>query len=63
MSKVCENCGKRPKSGHNVSYSQRKTKRRFLPNLVVKRLWNAASKSFHKKKLCTRCLRTMTKKI
>ena len=36
MSRVCQLTGKRPKSGHNVSHSNRKTKRRFLPNLVTK---------------------------
>lgn len=33
MSRVCELTGKRPMSGHNVSHSNIKTNRRFLPNL------------------------------
>ena len=33
MSKVCQVTGKGPVSGNNVSHSQIKTKRRFLPNL------------------------------
>ena len=33
MSKVCELTGTGVMSGHNVSHSNRKTKRRFLPNL------------------------------
>ncbi|WP_081785814.1 50S ribosomal protein L28, partial [Halomonas sp. BC04] len=31
MSKVCQVTGKRPVTGNNVSHSQRKTRRRFLP--------------------------------
>ena len=33
MAKVCQVTGKGPSSGHNVSHSVRRTKRRFLPNL------------------------------
>lgn len=39
MSKVCQLTGKRPISGNNVSHSNRKTKRRFLPNLHKKRFF------------------------
>lgn len=39
MSKVCELTGKRPITGNNVSHSNRKTKRRFLPNLQKKRFY------------------------
>ena len=34
MSRRCELTGKGPLSGHKVSHSNHKTKRRFLPNLV-----------------------------
>jgi large subunit ribosomal protein L28 len=34
MSRRCELTGKGVQSGHLVSHSNRKTKRRFLPNLV-----------------------------
>ena len=33
MSKKCELTGAGPLKGHNVSHSNNKTKRRFLPNL------------------------------
>ena len=33
MSRICKITNKKPLSGHNVSHSQVKTKRRFLPNL------------------------------
>lgn len=39
MSKVCEITGKRVISGNNVSHSNIKTKRKFYPNLQVKRFY------------------------
>ena len=39
MSKVCQLTGKKPITGHNVSHSNRKTKRRFEPNLQKKRFF------------------------
>ena len=39
MSRVCDLTGKRPITGNNVSHSNRKTKRRFLPNLHKKRFF------------------------
>ncbi|MEM1220805.1 MAG: 50S ribosomal protein L28 [Bacteroidota bacterium] len=39
MSKVCQLTGKRPVAGNNVSHSNRKTKRRFVPNLHKKRFY------------------------
>ena len=33
MTKKCELTGKNPMKGHNVSHANKKTKRRFLPNL------------------------------
>jgi large subunit ribosomal protein L28 len=34
MSRRCDLTGKGPQVGHKVSHSNRKTKRRFLPNLL-----------------------------
>lgn len=39
MSRVCQLTGKKPISGHNVSHSNRKTKRIFAPNLQKKRFY------------------------
>ena len=39
MSRVCQLTGKRPITGHNVSHSNRKTKRVFAPNLQKKRFY------------------------
>jgi len=57
MSKVCDICGKKPTVGNNVSHSQRKTKRRFLPNLQTVKL------DSKKSTVCTSCLRTLAKTI
>ncbi len=39
MSRVCQLTGKKPISGHNVSHSNRRTKRLFAPNLQKKRFY------------------------
>ena len=39
MSKVCQITGKRPLTANSVSKSNRKTKRRQLPNLQTKRVF------------------------
>lgn len=38
--KVCEITGKVAQVGNNVSHSNKKTKRRFNPNLRTKRFWS-----------------------
>lgn len=42
MSKVCQTCGKWPKSWNNRSHSNRATKRWFKPNIINKNvdLWD-----------------------
>ena len=47
MSRHCELTGKGPMTGHTVSHSNIKTKRRFLPNLVnVTMMSDALGRSF-----------------
>ena len=56
----CEICGKGPMFGHNVSHSKRATNRMFRPNIQRKRvLINGQMRRVH---ICTRCLRTLTRK-
>ena len=55
----CEICGKGPLSGHNVSFSQRKTKRQFKPNVQRVTLYENGRKV--RKYLCTRCIKTEAK--
>ena len=39
MSKICQVTGKKAMVGNNVSHSKRRTKRKFLPNLFVKKYY------------------------
>ncbi len=39
MSRICQITGKKLMVGNNVSHSQRKTKRRFYPNLFKKKFY------------------------
>ena len=61
MSQICEICGKKPSIGNNVSHSMRHTKRRFLPNLAIKKINDPKTGITSKKKICMKCLRTITK--
>ena len=61
MAQLCDKCGKGPQSGHSVSHSNRKTLRRFNPNLIEKRIFDPATGKSPKSKLCGKCLRTMAK--
>lgn len=57
MAQVCEICGKKPMSGHNVSHAHNVTNRRWIPNLqrVRVRLERGGTRRV---RLCTRCLRS-----
>ncbi len=72
MSKVCQVTGKKPTRGYKYAIRgiakkkkgiglkvTGKTKRRFLPNLVKKRLWLAEEKRFITLKLSTAAIRTI----
>ncbi|MFK8104093.1 MAG: 50S ribosomal protein L28 [Saprospiraceae bacterium] len=61
MSKVCELTGKRPITGNNVSHSNRKTKRRFLPNLQKKRFFIPELGKWITLKVSTSALRNINK--
>ncbi|MBO5570121.1 MAG: 50S ribosomal protein L28 [Clostridia bacterium] len=56
MGKVCEVCGKGAMSGHNVSHSNRKTNRVFLPN--TQRVRVKVDNTVRHMNVCTRCLRS-----
>lgn len=61
MSRVCDVTGRRPLVGHNVSHSNRHTKRRFELNLVTKRFWLENEKRWITLTLSTRAMRTIDK--
>ena len=62
MARVCQVTGKKPISGHNVSHSNIKSKRRFLPNLQKKRFYFAEEDRWITLKVSTDALRTINKK-
>lgn len=61
MSKVCQLTGARPKSGHKVSHSNKKSNRRFLPNLVKKTVIDPKTGAKVSLKITARALRTLAK--
>ena len=61
MSRVCQLRGKRPIAGNNVSHSNRRTKRRFLPNLIKKRFFIPETGEWVTLKVATSTLRTINK--
>ncbi|HDR06868.1 MAG TPA: 50S ribosomal protein L28 [Candidatus Coatesbacteria bacterium] len=56
MSAVCDICGKKTSSGHNVSHSMRHTKRVFKPNLQRVRV--LVDGRVKRMRVCTDCLRS-----
>ena len=62
MSRVCQLTGKRTISGHHVSHSNIKTKRKFYPNLQEKRFFVPELNIWIKLKVSTSAIRTITKK-
>jgi large subunit ribosomal protein L28 len=62
MSRVCQVTGKKPQTGHNVSHSNIKSKRRFLPNLHSHRFWVESENRWVKLRVSTKGLRIIDKK-
>jgi large subunit ribosomal protein L28 len=61
MSKICQLTGKKAISGNNVSFSNRKTRRRFNPNLVTKKFFIPEEDVWITIRLSTSALRTINK--
>ena len=61
MAKVCDLTGKKPITGNHVSHSNRKTKRRFLPNLHVKRFFIPETGEWVTLKVSSAAIRTISK--
>jgi large subunit ribosomal protein L28 len=62
MSKVCQVTGKRAVTGHHVSHSNIKTKRRFEPNLHYHRFWVESEKRFVRLRVSSKGMRIIDKK-
>jgi large subunit ribosomal protein L28 len=62
MARVCQVTGKKPMSGHHVSHSNIKTKRKFNPNLQTKRFFLAEEDKWITLKVSADAIRTINKK-
>jgi large subunit ribosomal protein L28 len=61
MARVCQVTGRRPVTGHKVSFSNKKAKRRFLPNLQTTRFFLAEEDRWITLKLSADAIRTINK--
>ena len=62
MSRVCDLTGKKAMVGNNVAHSNKKTKRKFFPNLQKKRFFVPETGEWITLKISTSALRTIDKK-
>ena len=62
MARVCDLTGKKTISGNNVSPSNRKTRRKFYPNLQVKRFYIPEEDRWVTLKVATTTMKTINKK-
>lgn len=61
MSRKCKLSGKGPMTGNNVSFSQKKTRRRWLPNLQSKRVYVPELGKSVRIRMSVRAMRTVDK--
>lgn len=61
MARVCQLTGKKVISGNNVSHSHIKTRRKFYPNLQVKRYFLPEENRWITLKVSTSAMRTINK--
>ena len=62
MARTCQVSGKKPQTGNSVSHANRKTKRRFLPNIQEHRFWLEREKRFIKLKVSAHGMRIIDKR-
>lgn len=62
MARFCQITGKHVISGNNVSHSNRKTRRTFQPNLMVKKFFVAEENKWITLKVSAAGLRNISKK-
>lgn len=62
MSRVCQITGKKVVTGNNVSHSNRKTKRKFYPNLQTKKFYLPEEDKWVTLKVSAAAIRTINKK-
>jgi large subunit ribosomal protein L28 len=61
MSRICDLTGKMPMNGFNVSNSNVKTKRKFYPNLKIKRFFIPEENRWVTLKVSTSAIKTINK--
>ena len=61
MARICDLTGKSAMGGHHVSFSNKKSKRKFNPNLQVKRFYVPEMGEWITLKVSTSALRTIDK--
>jgi len=61
MARICDLTGKRMMVGNKVSFSNKKTKRKFYPNLQVKKFFVPEMGEWITLKVSTSALRTINK--
>ena len=61
MARICDITGKKVMAGNNVSHSNRKTKRKFYPNLQTKKFFIPESAEWVTLKVSASALRTIDK--
>jgi large subunit ribosomal protein L28 len=61
MSQICQITGKKVMVGNNVSHSKRRTKRKYYPNLFVKKFYIPEEDSWIRLKVSAAGLRTINK--
>lgn len=62
MAKICQVSGKSYQKGNKVSFSNKKTIKRFMPNLQKKRYFLVEEDKWITLKLCTQAMRTINKR-
>ena len=62
MSRVCQITGKKVVSGNNVSHSNKKTKRKFYPNLQTKKFYIPEEDKWITLKVSAAAIRNINKK-
>ena len=62
MSRVCQITGKKVVAGNNVSHSNKKTKRKFYPNLQTKKFYIPEEDKWITIKVSTAAIRNINKK-
>ena len=62
MSRRCDLTGRSPSFGYNVSFSKRRTNRRWLPNVQKWRIWVPEEQRFVRLKLSAAALREIERK-